>query len=478
MQKAEGLIPHERMHISNSTCKYKTVEEEGLARMGITVEHVRIYRNQLPVLLKRLAKIPDPRNPQKRKHKLTVLILYGILTFVYQIPSRREANRVMTMPQFVENLQLLFPELESIPHHDTLMRLLATIDVDQIEQAHIELIRRLIRNKKFYHYLINHSYPIAIDGTQKFKRDEIWSEECSGRTVGKGDKAISQYYVYVLEASLAFHNGMVIPLMSEFLDFTKGDTSETKEDCETKAFKRLAARLKNEFKRLGIMLLLDGLYPNGPIMEICRKNKWDFMMVLQDKSLPSVWEEFYGLMQLQTDQKLSMTWGDRKQEFDWVNNIEYYYGPNQKKKMILHLVTCKETWKEVDKSSGEIITSKSRHAWVSSKPLAKQNVHERCNLSARHRWGIEINILIEKHHGYNYEHCFSYDWKAMKGYHYLMRLAHLINVLAEYSESLVSYIKGKGIRNIILFIRNTLSGPWLQGDIEKRILASSQLRLV
>ena len=94
------------------------------------------------------------------------------------------------------------------------------------------------------------------------------------------------------------------------------------------------------------------------------------------------------------------------------------------------------------------------------------------------RTGIEINILIEKHHGYNYEHCFSYDWKAMKGYHYLMRLAHLINVLAEYSESLVSYIKGKGIRNIILFIRNTLSGPWMQGDIEKRILAPCQLRLL
>jgi len=472
------LIPHERIHISNSTCKYKTVVEEGLARTGVTVEHVRIYRNQLPVLLKQLAKIPDPRNPQKRKHKLTVLILYGILTFVYLIPSRREANRVMTKPQFVENLQLLFPELESIPHHDTLMRLLATIDVDQIEQAHIELIRRLIRNKKFYNYLINHSYPIAIDGTQKFKRDEMWSEECSGRTIGKGDKTRSQYYVYVLEASLAFHNGMVIPLMSEFLEFTKGDTSESKEDCETKAFKRLAARLKNEFKRLGIMLLLDGLYPNGPIMEICRKNKWDFMIVLQDKSLRSVWEEFHGLMQLQTDQKLGMTWGDRKQEFDWVNNIEYYYGPNQKKKMIFHVVTCKETWKEVDKSSGEIVTRKSRHAWVSSKPLSKQNVHERCNLSARHRWGIEINILIEKHHGYNYEHCFSYDWNAMKGYHYLMRLAHLINVLAEYSESLVSYIKGKGIRNIILFVRNTLSGPWLQGDIEKRILSPCQLRLL
>ena len=267
-----------------------------------------------------------------------------------------------------------------------------------------------MRNKKFSRYLINHSYPIAIDGTQKFKRDKIWSEECSGRTVGKGDKARPQYYVYVLEASLVFHNGMVIPLMSEFLEYTKGDTSEKKEDCETKAFKRLATRLKKEFKRLRIMILLDGLYPNGPIMEICRKNKWDFMIVLQDKSLRSVWDEFYGLLQLQSDQKV--------------------------------------------------------------------NIHARCNLAARHRWGIEANILIEKRHGYQYEHCFSYDWNAMKGYHYLMHLAHLINVLAEYSESLAVYIKENGIRNLIRFILNTISGPWLQGDIEKRIMAPCQLRLL
>ena len=226
------------------------------------------------------------------------------------------------------------------------------------------------------------------------------------------------------------------------------------------------------------MFLLDGLYPNGPIMEICRKHKWDFMIVLQDKSLRSVWEEFYGLLQLQSDQKVSMPWGDRNQEFDWVNNIEYYYGPNQKKKMVLHVVTCKENWKEVDKSSGEIITKTSRHAWVSSKPLTKENIHECCNLAARHRWGIEANILIEKHHGYQYEHCFSYDWKAMKGYHYLMHLAHIINVLAEYSESLAEYIKENGIRNLIRFVLNTISGPWLKGDIEKRIMAPCQLRLL
>ena len=478
MLEEQGIIPHKRTHISNNICKYETVDEEQLARTGITIQQVQVYRTQLPVLLKKLARIPDPRNPKKSKHKLAVLMLYGILTFVYQMSSRREANRTMTTPQFVENLQLLFPELESIPHHDTLQRLLATIDVEQIEQAHIELIRRLIKNKKFYRYLIDHSYPIAIDGTQKFTRDEIWSEECSGRTVGKGDNARPQYFVNTLEAILSFQNGMAIPLMSEFLEYTKGDTSEKKEDCETKAFKRLAARLKKEFQRLPIILLLDGLYPNGPLMEICRKNKWDFMMVLQDKSLPSVWEEFYALAKLQANHTYDMVWGDREQKFEWVNEIEYYYGQNQQEKIVLHVVTCEENWQEVDKSSCEIVSKTSKHAWISSKPLTKSNFHERCNLAARFRWGVENNIQIEKRHGYQYEHCFSYNWKAMKGYHYLMHLAHLLNILTEYSENLSEYIKENGIRNLIQFVLTTITGPWLDADIEEQIVKPCQLRLV
>ena len=478
MQQEEKLVPRKRDHVSNRISEFKTVEEEQQARIDATVEQVKVFRSQLPSLLIKLARIPDPRNPRKIKHKLTILILYGILTFIYQMSSRREANREMTRPQFMENLKFLFPELEGIPHNDTLKRLLERIDVTQIETIHIDLVRRLIRNKKFSRYLVNRCYPIAIDGTQKFTRNEIWSEECSGRTVGKGETAHYQYYVYILEASLVFHNGMIIPLMSEFLEYTKGDTSEAKEDCETKAFKRLATRLKNEFKRLNIMLLLDGLYPNGPIMEICLKNKWDFMIVLQDKSLSTVWEEFYGLQKLQTEQKTNMNWGNRRQVFEWVNEIEYYYGANQKKHLTLHVVTCNEKWQEVDPETCELITKTSRHAWISSKPISEDNVHKRCNLLARYRWGIEVNILIEKRHGYQYEHCFSYNWTAMKGYHYLMRLAHFFNVLSEFSERLATKIKKTGIRNFIYFIRNTLTGPWLHQDIERLIMAPCQLRLL
>jgi DDE_Tnp_1-associated len=98
-------------------------------------EQLQAYRSALPTLLKRLGRIRDPRNPKTIQHQSTVLLLYGILMFAFQMASRREANRRMTMPQFQKNLQLLFPELESMAHQDTLKRLLAGIAVHEIEGA-------------------------------------------------------------------------------------------------------------------------------------------------------------------------------------------------------------------------------------------------------------------------------------------------------------------------------------------------------
>jgi hypothetical protein len=105
----------------------------------------------------------------------------------------------------------LFPEIDTLPHADTLYRLLRDIDLAHLEQAHVDLVKRLIRGKRFRRYLINHCYPIAIDGSQKVAGDTLWAEELLQRTVGKEETGHTQYFVYVLEASLAFHNGLVIP---------------------------------------------------------------------------------------------------------------------------------------------------------------------------------------------------------------------------------------------------------------------------
>ena len=477
--KAKGFSPSSHATITNHKCDYESVEVERTARNEALCEHVRIFRSKLPLLLTRLSKIEDPRNPKKVKHKLTVLMIYGILTFVFQMSSCREANREMTRPMFWENLKFLFPELEDLPHHDTLKRLLSNIDVMEIEQIQIELVRQLIRKKKFRRYLTENCYPIAVDGTQKFTRDWLWDEECLERTFKKAEGEQSHYYVYVLEVNLAFRDGMTIPLMSEFLSYKEGDPGNSKQDCELKAFYRLAPRLKKAFPALPIMVILDGLYANGPVMDLCRKNKWQFMIVLQDKSVPTVMGEFDAISELEPKNRATRIWGNRKQQFRWANDIEHWFGPNEKQVQIVHVVECVEIWQEVEKGSAQIVEKSGRHVWLSSEPLEKSNLHERCNLGARSRWTIETGILVEKHHGYHYEHCFSYNWNAMKGYHYLMRLGHLFNTLSRYSDRLAKVIRNTGVRGFISFVRQTMASPWLDYEwLTKRLSAPFQLRLV
>jgi hypothetical protein len=482
-QAAAGLESPPRGTISNGKSAWKTVEEEQQARQEAVEEQLQAYRSVLPTLLKRLGKIRDPRNPKTIRHKSTVLLLYGILLFVFQMASRREANRQMTLPQFQENLRQLFPELESVAHQDTLNRLLAGMEVNEIEKALVELIQRFIRKKKFLRYLVGKCYPVAIDGTQKMVRDTLWTDQCLERDIQRKQEDGSlagetQYYVYVLEANLAFANGMTIPLLSEFLTYEEYDQERGKQDCELKAFCRLAQRMKEYFPRLPILVLLDGLYPNGPIMELCRRYHWQFMIVLQDNSLPSVWEEVRGLGQLQRNHHLERNWGNRKQRFRWVNGIEYRYGEGERRKQTLHVVSCQETWEEIAPDSTAIVQKTSRHVWISSEPLSRENVHERCNLGARHRWGIENNFLVEKCQGYQYEHCFSQDWKAMKGYHFLMRLGHLLNTLAQNTARLARLVRSRGRRGLIQFLRETCTGPWLDATRIQLLLASPcQLRL-
>ncbi|MCP3969875.1 MAG: DDE transposase family protein, partial [Rhodobacteraceae bacterium] len=71
-----------------------------------------MWRSLVGKLVKDLEKIPDVRQPKKSKHKLTVLLLHGLLGFAFRLASRRKINQTMSRPAFLETLRELFPELE------------------------------------------------------------------------------------------------------------------------------------------------------------------------------------------------------------------------------------------------------------------------------------------------------------------------------------------------------------------------------
>jgi len=359
----------------------------------------------------------------------------------------------------------MFPEFDSMPHADTLARLLEKINVEEIQECLIELLHDLMRKKKFKSHLINKRYLIAVDGTQKFFRNYQWEPEALQRHVG-GEAHISQYYVYALDSVLILDNGIVLPVLTEILENKDWLESETKQDCESKAFKRLAKKLCKIFGKGKVTLLADGLYACGPVIKRCREYQWDYMIVLKEDGLADVWKEANGLIRLEPSNCLNVNWGDRQQVYQFANDIEYEHGVKIRTREMLHVVICYETWIESHIRSTKTEERKeTRYAWISSKPITKGNVFMRCTKMARYRWKIENNFLIEKHEGYNYEHCYSYNWQAMKGFHYLMKVGHFLNVMAVNSELLTEYVDESGIRGFINELWLAVSGAVL--DVQK-----------
>ena len=79
-QRANGLTPAVGPSISNAKSNYQSEQEEKQARLTAVSEQHRVLQAHLPVLLRRLSKIADPRNAKKIKYKLTLVMIYGILS--------------------------------------------------------------------------------------------------------------------------------------------------------------------------------------------------------------------------------------------------------------------------------------------------------------------------------------------------------------------------------------------------------------
>ena len=142
----------------------------------------------------------------------------------------------------------------------------------------------------------------------------------------------------------------------------------------------------------------------------------------------------------------------RNQVYRWINDLEYQYGNNGRRTAKLHVVICEETWEETSRTTGKTTSNKTRYVWISGKKITETNVETRCLKIGRYRWKIENNFLVMKHQGYQYEHCFSYNWNAMVGFHHLMQIGRFMNVLLAHSELLEKKVTVLGINGLLAFI--------------------------
>ncbi len=183
-----------------------------------------VWRKHLPPLFQKLARIQDLRRPGSVRHKATVILLYGLLLFVFHYASRREANWEATSPVMAEALRHVFPDVDSVPHFDTVERLLRTIPVETWETVLGERIATLLRQHQVQQYLVHGHWVVAIDGTQKFARYRPFAPEALRRQVSETE---TLYCVSVLEAVLVAADGLPLPLTTEFCENTAGPPPQT-----------------------------------------------------------------------------------------------------------------------------------------------------------------------------------------------------------------------------------------------------------
>ena len=337
--------------------------------------------------------------------------------FLFRLKARRQIGLLLRNGPSVRKFQALFG-VESFPHGDTLEATFSNLETDSIQGVVTGMTETLIRKKVLYRYrLLGIYFIVAIDGTGTIRFSRRHCPYCLTRT----QNGKTFYSHPVLEAKLVTSNGFAFSLMSEFIE--NPNEKATKQDCELKAFYRLAERLKTRFPRLPILLSMDGLFAGGPTFDLCQSYGWKFMIVLKDDDLPSVNEEFDALSKLQPENRLAWRTGKEaqiKQVFRWVDDIPYV--DSLKKEHTLSAIECLEN--KPDKE-GQKKTTKFK--WVTNCHVSCKNVTILSNDGGRMRWKIENEgFNVQKKGGYELEHAYTNNPNSAKVFYLLLQIAHLL----------------------------------------------------
>ena len=367
--------------------------------------------------------VTDGRNPDLITYPLASLLCTGVLLFLFRLGSRRQIQYQLRENGPSQAKMETWFDVAAVPHGDTLNYAFQKLQPEEVQEVVCRLVEVLIRKKVLYRWRLFDNFTVAVDGTGMLTFGERHCPYCLTQKLKNGE---TRYYHPVLEAKLVTANGFVFSLMTEFIENT--DPQASKQDCELKAFYRLAERLKQRFPRLPICLLLDGLFAGGPTFQLCEDNNWRYLIVLQDKDLPNVHRSYLTVLPHVPENHKRLLLGPQRaivQEYRWVKSIQY--PDSQDRIHNLNMIVCQET---KPNRYGDPCTSTFK--WLTNFIPTQNNVDTLANQGGRLRWKIENEgFNVQKNGGFNLEHPYSQEGTSRQVFYFLLQIAHLIFQLIE-----------------------------------------------
>jgi hypothetical protein len=171
----------------------------------------------------------------------------------------------------------------TLPVAQTLDHFLGHVGHPAFAQLLRQHTRRLLRMKALDDSRFQGDFIVAVDGTGYLSFSHHHCDQCLTQQHSAG--TISHLHP-VLEAKLLTATGLAVSLASEFIENPPGrtpaDYQGQKQDCELKAFDRLAATLKAAFPQLRLCLNFDSFYGCGRVLALCRQYGWHFVVTFKE----------------------------------------------------------------------------------------------------------------------------------------------------------------------------------------------------
>ena len=391
-------------------------EKNGKSEFAAWLKVCRHFFSDLPQWLNSMV---DPRNRAYITYEQAVLVMMCIMKNVSGIVTMRNMNIIFNESAAIENLACLAGEdgLGEMPDWQTANNYFERLDPVELEKIRHKMIFRLLRCRQFDRYKFNGCWKLIIDGTgiACFKERHCEHDLVMTHKDPETGKEKTFYYHKILEAKIILAPNVVVSIGTEFIE--NENENVTKQDCETNAAKRLLKRLKDDYPRLPVCVLADGLYATMPFMELCSGFKWNYILNLKDGTQRNIAEDFRLLVETK-GYRWSVTnlCAPENGTGAFRNGMEEISGKEQVCNVFeyRHDVTVKGKKKEL------------RFVWVTNMRITMSNL-ESFIKTGRERWKIENEGFNNQKNGiYRIEHLCSRDPNAMKVHYLITQISDMI----------------------------------------------------
>ena len=380
------------------------------------VECNKIQNRFCPELFSMFGKVKDPRHQSYVEYSARVMLGTMYYKSIGGISSMQEMTRAFNDERICRNLYCFMGEdaKEYLPHGVTENEFLEKLDPKELENIQQNIVYSMIRRKTFENARVFKKWQVIVDATELDegyqKKNNYYLSRCYNRNE---ENEFVKYHRSVLEAKIYFGDNLVCSIASETIENSDAYVNQTdeavKQDCESKAFLRLAAKIKKKFPRLPIIITADGLYVTKKVLQICQEYHWDYIIRYKEGCASSIAKEYRALPEKEiigTD----IEYQNKIMFNDFDVNLIYYREKRIKK----------DEEKETE------------FAWITSIEITKSNAKKIVS-AGRNRWKIENQgFNRQKHWQGNIKHACSWNERAQKNHYLMEQIADFMKQLYEH----------------------------------------------